>query len=283
MQNWKPEHTKEIKAWLNIDTYRKFEEVSLLLLYHELWARTLFFKTNREGFEQKAFLNYQQQIFNGDPFLIEEERLGYLNMVHQLLDPPHFLLTNTEEIALWSIVAMKRGMFFWKGGDDYEINKSYSEIPLSESMPDFFKSSILLELDLESGTDEQIAESLKSALPQWRKFKGVSPNPVETMRFGYGVIKKIINYRLIPMLDILFWASCNDVRISEDRLSRLLYTDDDDESQTRLHYQIKDTDRPLAMKAITKDFIRQFNFFINKNSILKNMRVSDVMKLTDPD
>lgn len=57
-------------------------------------------------------------------------------------------------------------------------------------MPDFFKSSILLELDLESGTDEQIAESLKSALPQWRKFKGVSPNPVETMRFGYGVIKK---------------------------------------------------------------------------------------------
>jgi hypothetical protein len=83
------------------------------------------------------------------------------------------------------------------------------------------------------------------------------------------------------MLDILFWASCNGVRISEDRLSRLLYTDDDDESQTRLHYQIKDTDRPLAMKAITKDFIRQFNFFINKNSVLKNMRVSDVMKLTD--
>lgn len=46
----------------------------------------------------------------------------------------------------WNVFLERRG--------DYEINKSYSEIPLSESMPDFFKSSILLGLDLESGTDE---------------------------------------------------------------------------------------------------------------------------------
>lgn len=72
-----------------------------------------------------------------------------------------------------------------------------------------------------------------------------------------------------------------ELRISDDRLSRLLYTDEDEETTTRLGYHIKDSDRPLAMKAATIDFIRQFNFFMNRNPHLKNMRVSDVMKLSD--
>lgn len=83
------------------------------------------------------------------------------------------------------------------------------------------------------------------------------------------------------MLDILLWAKRKDVRVSDDRLSRLLYTDEDDEASIRLNYHIKDADRPLAMKAATIDFIRQFNFFMNRNPHLKNMRVSEVMKLSD--
>lgn len=83
------------------------------------------------------------------------------------------------------------------------------------------------------------------------------------------------------MLDVLLWAKVYDLRVSDDRLSRLLYTDEDDEAVIRLSYHIKDADRPLAMKAATIDFVRQFNFFINRNPHLKNMRVSDVMKLSD--
>ncbi|MGX7400111.1 DUF6387 family protein, partial [Enterobacter sp. ESY66] len=53
------------------------------------------------------------------------------------------------------------------------------------------------------------------------------------------------------------------------------------ESEMRQSSQIKDTDRPLALKSCTTDFIRQFHYFINKNSHLKQMKVSDVMKLSD--
>ncbi len=60
------------------------------------------------------------------------------------------------------------------------------------------------------------------------------------------------------MLDILVWAKEQDVRISDGWLSRLLYSLDDEE--VRYDDQIKDTDRPLAMKATTTDFIRQFQF-----------------------
>ena len=62
MKNWSTEHTKEIKSWLDIDTYRKFEDLTLIRFYHELWARTLFFKSYRENFESKALMGYFSKI-----------------------------------------------------------------------------------------------------------------------------------------------------------------------------------------------------------------------------
>jgi len=281
LKNWTPEHTKDIKCWFNIETYWGFEELTLIRFYHELWARTIFFKSYRRDYENQAAMEYFEKIFSGNPFLIEEERLGYMTQKDNLFQPPHFLLTTTDEIARLSILSMKRGMFYWDGDYGYVVNKEFEEKPVSESMPDEFTRTVMFEIDLASGTDEEIAESLKSALPQWRKFKGIEENPLESVRFGYGTIKKLINYRIIPMLDILIWAKIKKVRISDDRLSRLLYTDEDEETEMRLPQQIKDTDRPLALKASTIDFIRQLHFFMNKNSHLKDVKVSDVIKLVD--
>ncbi|ENB7447451.1 DUF6387 family protein [Klebsiella aerogenes] len=281
MQNWKTEHTKEIKAWLTIDNYRKFEDLSLIQFYHEIWARNLFFKEYREEFESRALMGYFSKIFSGNPFLIEEGQLGYMTPANKLFQPPHFFLTTLDRLAETSIIAMQRGGFVWDGDDNYSINRDLREESLSDIMPDQFTRTVMFEIDLASGTDEEIAESLKAALPQWRKIKGIEPNPLESVRFGYGTIKKLISYRVIPMLDILVWATVKKIRVSDDRLSRLLYTDDDEESEMRESSQIKDTDRPLALKASTIDFIRQFHFFINKNSHLKEMTVADVMKLSD--
>ena len=107
---------------------------------------------------------------------------------------------------------------------NYSINAELREESLSDIMPDQFTRTVMIEIDLASGTDEEIAESLKAALPQWRKIKGIDENPLESVRFGYGTIKKLISYRVIPMLDILVWAAVKKIRVSDDRLSRLLYT-----------------------------------------------------------
>jgi hypothetical protein len=281
MKNWKPEHNKEIQTWFNIDTYRRFEELTLIRFYHELWARTLFFKSYRENFESRALMGYFEKIFSGIPFLIEEKQLSYMTPDNRLFQPPHFFLTTLERLAEISIIAMQRGNYVWHGDDGYSINGEVQEEALIESLPDQFEKTIMLEIDLSSGTDEEIAESLKAALPQWRKYMEIDENPLNSVRFGYGTIKKLINYRIIPMLDILVWAEIKKVRISDDRLSRILYTDDDAESEIRLPQQIKDTDRPLALKSCTIDFIRQFHFFMNKNDFLKEIKVADVIKLTD--
>ena len=283
MKNWSVENTKDIKKWLNIDIYRRFEDLTLLQLYHELLARTLFFKPYHEEFEAEAVRLYINRIFSGNPFLITEQHLGYLTREDTLYQPPHFFLTTTERLAQLSIVGLQNSLFFWEGGDEYSVNREFLDRPVSEALPRLFRGTVMVEIDLTNGTDEEIAESLKAALPQWRKVRGIEADTTDAIRFGYGTIKKIINYRLIPMIDILVWSNLHKVRISENRLSRLLYTDDDDESDTRLNHQIRDTDRPLALKAASIPFIRQFNLFINKNSHLKKIRVSEVMKLSDSD
>lgn len=207
MNNWSLEHTKEIKAWLNIDNYRKFEDLSLIHFYHELWARNLFFKEYREEFESRTLMSYFSKIFTGNPFLIPEGQLGYMTPANKLFQPPHFFLTTLDRLAETSIIAMQRGGFVWHEGDNYSINAELREESLSDIMPDQFTRTVMFEIDLASGTDEEIAESLKAALPQWRKVKGIDENPLESVRFGYGTIKKLISYRVIPMLDILVWAA----------------------------------------------------------------------------
>lgn len=281
MKNWNATHTKELKKWFNLDNYRKFESLPLILLYHELLARTFFFKTPLEGNEEFFVGINRKKICNGNPFLVPPERLGDLDPFYRLFQPPHLVLPKVDRIALLSIVLMQRGIVSWQGYNEYGINEYFEDASIGDAVPDLFDRTVMFEVDLASGTDEEIAESLKSALPQWRRVKHIAPDPLEAIRFGYGTIKKIINNRIIPMLDILVWAKEQDVRISDGWLSRLLYSLDDEEM--RYDDQIKDTDRPLAMKATTTDFIRQFHFFMNKNSHLKDMAVSDVLKLAARD
>jgi len=282
MKNWSFEETKAVKTWLNIDTYRKFEEFSLYRLYLELCARALFFKSNRDNHENEAMVSYCQKIFSGEPFLVREEQSGCI-ITNELYLPSHLLLTTTERIAQLRSVSIQRSLFSLDEEGEHGINKESYGRPVAELMPDQFPQTVMLEIDLASGTDEAITEALRAVLPHWRSIKGIDPNPIDSIRFGHGTIKKIVNYRLIPLLDILLWANINKVRVSDDRLSGLLYTDADYESATRHHYQIKDTDRPLALKAMTNAFLVQFNLFINKNSHLKNMKVSDVIKIPTSD
>ncbi|MGC1059586.1 DUF6387 family protein [Pantoea agglomerans] len=282
MKNWSTEDTRAVKAWMNIENYKSFEDTTLNALYHELWARALLFKPWPTEEEKVGLGRYMRQIFNGKPMLFRSDQLDYMEDNHTLQSPPHIFITDITRLAEFSITALRVNLISWEqGSDEYGVNLPQHDAYVSTVMSAISEKTVLLEIDLASGTDDEIAESIKSALPQWRRVKGIKADMSGAVRFGYGTIKKIISYRLIAMLDMLLWAKMNDLRLSDDRLSRLLYTDEDDEAVIRLHYHIKDADRPLAMKAATIDFIRQFNFFINRNQHLKNMRVSEVMKLSD--
>ncbi|MEI2683678.1 DUF6387 family protein [Erwinia aphidicola] len=282
MKNWTTEQTKEVKTWFTPDNYEVFRDLTLKAYYHELWARAIWHRPWPTKEEGRDLIQFGIKVFGGNPVLYKAAQLQYTDRDDFLYEPPHIHLTTTKRIAQLGINSMVAGLFSWDGGQQYRIIPEYSESYISEIFNESMtKNTVMLEIDLASGTDEEIAESIKTALPQWRRIKGTEPDMSGVVRFGYGTVKKLINYRIMAMLDILMWAKIYKVRISDDRLSRLLYTDEDEEYETRLSNHIRDSDRPLANKASTINFIRQFNYFLNKNPHLKDMKVSDVMKLSD--
>lgn len=281
MNSWTSEDTKAVKTWFDLDKYREFENISINMLYHEIWARTYFFKpVIEEGMQNTVLKNYMQ-ILDGDPFLIKEKHLNYMDAENKLYQPPYFFITTVDRIANISFDCMRKALFIRANTEQYKIDSTIENEYISEKIPEQLPTTIMLEIDLAGGSDDEIAEALRVSLPQWRKVKGVKPAPLDAVRFGYGAIKKLISYRIIPMLDLLAWSERKKVLLSDDRLSRLLYTDEDDDKAIRQGYHIRDADRPFAMKTVEIDFLRQFNFFINKNQHVKEMRVSDVMKLSD--
>ena len=283
MNSWTSEHTKAVKTWFDLDRYREFENISINMLYHEIWARTYFFKPVIEEGMHKTVLKNYMQILEGNPFLIKEKDLNYMDAENKLYQPPYFFITTVDRIANISFACMKKALFIRANSEQYKIDSTIENEYISEKIPEQFPTTIMLEIDLAAGSDDEIAEALRISLPQWRKVKGVKPAPLDAVRFGYGTIKKLMSYRIIPMLDLLAWSERKKVLLSDDRISRLIYRDEDDDKVIRQGYHIRDADRPLAMKVVENDFLRQFYFFINKNRHIKEMSVYDVMKITDTD
>jgi len=283
MNSWTSEDTKAVKTWFDLDRYREFENISINMLYHEIWARTYFFKPVIEEGMHKTVLKNYMQILEGNPFLIKEKDLNYMDAENKLYQPPYFFITTVDRIANISFACMKKALFIRANSEQYKIDFTIENEYISEKIPEQFPTTIMLEIDLAAGSDDEIAEALRISLPQWRKVKGVKPAPLDAVRFGYGTIKKLMSYRIIPMLDLLAWSERKKVLLSDDRISRLIYRDEDDDKVIRQGYHIRDADRPLAMKVVENDFLRQFYFFINKNRHIKEMSVYDVMKITDTD
>lgn len=283
MNSWTSEDTKAVKTWFDLDRYREFENISINMLYHEIWARTYFFKPVIEEGMHKTVLKNYMQILEGNPFLIKEKDLNYMDAENKLYQPPYFFITTVDRIANISFACMKKALFIRANSEQYKIDSTIENEYISEKIPEQFPTTIMLEIDLAAGSDDEIAEALRISLPQWRKVKGVKPAPLDAVRFGYGTIKKLMSYRIIPMLDLLAWSERKKVLLSDDRISRLIYRDEDDDKVIRQGYHIRDADRPLAMKVVGNDFLRQFYFFINKNRHIKEMSVYDVMKITDTD
>lgn len=174
MRNWSTEHTKEVKKWLDINTYRGFEDLTLIQLYHELLARTLFFKPYHEEFEVEAVNLYIKRIFSGNPCLITEKHLGYLTGRYSL-STSSFLFDDNREIGSTQYRRITELIIFWDGSDEYSVNREFLDSPVSEALPKLFRDTVMVEIDLANGTDEEIAESLKAALPQWRKYGALKP------------------------------------------------------------------------------------------------------------
>lgn len=263
---------KELQAWFDYDNYVDVESCTLKGLHKELLVRKNILDSIEFFGEGNDYFN---QILAGNPLISKTIDLDTHLAENQ---------THIRQVTFGHIESLRRSleMFsqesFVKGSD--QLKKEVREKPLTQSMKAVVlgtnESRVYTYFDLESSSDDEIIGSLRALLPMWRKEYGIKGRKQEA--FGLGKILKLADYRILPMMDLLMWAKLKDISLSNTILSRVLYPKLTDE--VRGDEQLKDTDRPIAEKAMSGETSKNIESFINKNRHLMDMSVSELRKIS---
>ena len=262
---------KELQAWFDYDNYVDVESCTLKGLHKELQVRKNILDSI-EFFGEGD--DYFDQILAGNPLISKRIDLD-----------PHLAESQTHirQVTFGHIESLRRSleMFsqesFDKGSD--QLKKEGREKSLTQSMRAVVlgtnESRVYTFFDLESSSDDEIIGSLRALLPVWRKEYGIKGRKQEV--FGLGKILKLVDYRILPMIDLLMWAKLNDVSLSNTILSRVLYPKLTDE--VRGDEQLKDTDRPIATKAMSGETCKNIESYVNKNRHLIDIPITKLRTL----
>ncbi|WP_331842723.1 DUF6387 family protein [Pantoea agglomerans] len=262
---------KELQAWFDYDNYVDVESCTLKGLHKELQVRKNILDSI-EFFGEGD--DYFDQILAGNPLISKRIDLD-----------PHLAESQTHirQVTFGHIESLRRSleMFsqesFVKGSD--QLKKEGREKSLTQSMRAVVlgtnESRVYTFFDLESSSDDEIIGSLRALLPVWRKEYGIKGRKQEV--FGLGKILKLVDYRILPMIDLLMWAKLNDVSLSNTILSRVLYPKLTDE--VRGDEQLKDTDRPIATKAMSGETCKNIESYVNKKRHLIDIPITKLRTL----
>ncbi len=115
-------------------------------------------------------------------------------------------------------------------------------------------------IDLAHSTDAEILSQLADLLPLWRtQLNEPEPDKTSAGVIGPSLIKRIIEYKSIPMLDLMIWANINSFSYSSEQLSRVLYPT---EIITGKH--INDTKMPFTMKFSNESYMDMVDLWLRQ-------------------
>lgn len=109
------------------------------------------------------------------------------------------------------------------GIDDFNFNDEPSDVNERELKKpwELRSGSVYMSLNLEFYSDQQIIHELKQLLPKWRKKFGVSE--IDLVDAKPSEIRKVIDYRLIPFIDLSIWALLENKHISSKIYAAALF------------------------------------------------------------
>lgn len=261
----------ELQSWFNIENYQDVEKLSLREFYKEFQVRKNicegmdFFEGDHPTFKT---------ILGGKPLISEtmnmEELSNYNNShIHQVSFKHFESLKRTLELFSHDS--------FVKGTN--ELKKEIKSQPITSIMKDILRNNsdnrLFISFDIKYSSDEEIINALKVMLPVWRGDYRIKESKVE--KFGLAKIIKLIDYRILPMMDLLLWAKFKKISLTNTVLSRILYPRLTDE--IRGEEQLKETDRPLAEKALSGETCKSIENFINKNNHMEKIPLSGLRSL----
>lgn len=103
-------------------------------------------------------------------------------------------------------------------------------------------------------SDKDITLELETILEEHRSKLEVQ---VSDNIFRQSVVRKIVDYRIIPILDLFIWEKLENTKISNSVLSAAVFPLGD-----KGEYEIRMTIRPLAFRVISNEFIKGWMTYV---------------------
>ncbi|MBP2835700.1 DUF6387 family protein [Dickeya parazeae] len=284
-------------SWFDLRNYAFINNISVYDFINEIeWRHTLFYCAEGENVLNDASFEDSIKyirIFRGDPHLEidSEEEISFNNEMDNYLrssvgnevlsrESPSLahgigvMPVSFAELAMYNRVAIQKGVYFLdETGSFKALHPDYMLATVSKNTPKHMDTRLLLDLWLNEATDEEILSSIRKLLPKWRKEMSIpEPDILPRRRMGIKTVQKLIQNRILPMLDVLLWGLVHNKEISNPILSHIIYPDDPKDSQV-----IKETIRPSAYEAMSEPYTRLLRLYVDNDGEIGSAPVSDVM------
>lgn len=260
---------KALEAWFDIERYEATEKLTLQQFYVEIERRILAYR---------MLLN-QNSLPSLSRFLLDDYRQKILK--GEILFSGDTATLGHELARTYAVVPVTRSnaQLYAKSLTLLEAHPDISQRSQSEYLSQYMKeagvkslSSITVDIFLQEASTEDIIEHLKVLIPQWKKQLKMKDPTAREYRFGKSTFRKIIEYRLIPMMDLIFWGADNDIKIPLSLISSLLHEDSENDRDEGM---LKATDYPLAMAFLTDvSYLKSLEDYMMENNHLNGSLIS---------
>ena len=272
---------EEIRAalsWFDVRRYDGLKDLTLEQIYAELERRMLAYKT-RQQWETAGKDNQMQAIYHDATI-----RCGDVILTSDWISDNHRLSHS------YAVRPMTRGALFNYGRAMYRLETSEQTDPVavsSDYISEYLKqggmnpaNKMLIEIDLEEASSDDLAEHLKVLIALWQKHLKTPKPPKRKFRFGHKTFERILDYKVIPLMDLISWEQLYNEgkNIPFTILADILHGN----NGVRSSENIKDTDYDYAKSYLDNDeYFKVLNDFYIKNNMLKDWGIVDVITLND--
>ncbi|HDR2160830.1 TPA: hypothetical protein QCG56_002767 [Enterobacter cancerogenus] len=272
---------EEIRAalsWFDVRRYDGLKDLTLEQIYAELERRMLAYKT-RQQWETAGEENQRQAIYHDAKI-----RCGDVILQSDWISDNHRLSHS------YAVKPMTRVKLVNYGRAMYRLENSEQTDPIavsSDYISEYLKqggmnpaNKMLIEIDLEEASSDDLAEHLKVLIALWQKHLKTPKPPKRKFRFGHRTFERILDYKVIPLMDLISWEQLYNEgkNIPFTILADILHGN----NGIRSSENIKDTDYHYAKSYLDNDeYFKVLNDFYIKNNVLKDWGIVDVITLND--
>lgn len=129
--------------------------------------------------------------------------------------------------------------------EENEANYGYLMARAFDSVSLVTESNLYISIDL-NVSDEILVSDFKKLLPVWREEMGMQPEDIPLNNYWEVVKRKVIDYRVLPYIDLLLWAKVKNVTIPTSILTVALWPHGE-----RGEFGIYQTIKPFIEKVMT--------------------------------